>query len=222
MKNHCAHCLGTHSVLGAMDASSGDARAARVRAAEATPADTNAGCAPSPSRRVPTSGFWAWSVLIWAIRSVTLVAFAWVAFLVARHAQTDPKTLPLAFRLFSSWMLLEAAYYPYWLVTRRRLNARSPAMHACRSQAERVRLLEKIIAATKITACADGAQWYSTGEWFLRWFRPTSARSPTFHVQDVRRGNLEEWIAWAAFDRTLESVHADAVMSADCAHLVCT
>ena len=76
-------------------------------------------------------------------------------------------------------------------------------------------MIEKIIAATKITATSDG----STGEWFLRWFRPAHRSSPAFTIEDIRRDNLEEWIAWAAFDRTLECVNGCRVSAADCAQL---
>ena len=167
-----------------------------------------------------TAGFWAWTVLIWAIRSVTVVAYAWVAFMHTTSAPWVQREWSLGVRLFTGWMLLEVAYLPYWFITLQRLSAQCrPVAHACKSQAERIRILEKAVAATKITAMADGAQYYSAGEWFLRWFRPTSPLSPTFRVQDVKRGNLEEWIAWAGFDRSLQTVNEDSVLKADCAQL---
>jgi len=166
-----------------------------------------------------SAGCWAWKALICAIRSVTLVAYLWVAHLLAYHRQSDPSSMPLLFRLFSCWMLLEVFYFPYWIITCQRLSVRGPATHACTLQAERIAMIEKIIAATKVTAGAEGAQGYSTGEWFLRWFRPTHRSSPAFTVEDILRDNLEEWIAWAAFDKTLECVNGCKVLAADCAQL---
>jgi len=149
--------------------------------------------APAPGDK--SVGFWAWTALIWAIRSVTLVAYVWVAHLVAHHRHSDPSALPLLFRLFSVWMLLEVAYFPYWIVTRERLSVRGPAAHTCSSQAERISMIEKIIRACKLTE-AGAVPGYSAGEWFLRWFRPASSESPAVRVEDLRRGNLEEWCVY--------------------------
>ncbi len=94
--------------------------------------------------------FQAWTLLIYSIKSITLLSYLWISSLLWRvfspheglvASRTPCTTLVEIF--FTFWMMVEGCYFPYWLLTHKRLNKRVPSVHACGSQLERTSLLEK-------------------------------------------------------------------------------
>lgn len=107
--------------------------------------------------------------------------------------------------LLTCWMVLEAMYFPYWLATFRRLSKRSPPMNSCKSQVERCELLSKCLAASKLASAADNDEVFEVyREWFLRWFLREDSSAVKLH--QLRRGNVDEWVAWAFFDLSLNEI----------------
>ena len=79
-------------------------------------------------------GFLGWTFVVCAIKSVTLIAYVWLAHLLTRARAADPQPVSTLELIFTAWMLLEASAFPYWLHAHRRLSRRHRATHACQSQ----------------------------------------------------------------------------------------
>lgn len=180
-----------------------------------------------------TGGFWAWTVLIYAIRSISFFAYLWLAHLFARGPATSLSgghiCLVLLEVAFSCWMLLEAVYLPHWWLTHKRLSQRAQSTHSCKTHQERTQLLEKCLVAAQLANSADDAGQSSCKvhrEWLLRWFHASAPahdgteRPHNIQLSDVCRGNFEEWLSWAFFDNTLDAVKRSKVLSADLCDLV--
>jgi len=169
-------------------------------------------------------GFWAWTLLIYSIKSITLLSYLWISSLLWRvfsppeglvASRTPCTTLVEIF--FTFWMMVEACYFPYWLLTHKRLNKRVPSVHACGSQLERTSLLAKCLAASKLaSSAADDRAFEVYREWFLRWFKGTNL---VVRVEHIRKQNLEEWLAWAFFDEDMDAIKRNSARSSDCSQL---
>ncbi|TPX65045.1 hypothetical protein SpCBS45565_g05452 [Spizellomyces sp. 'palustris'] len=92
----------------------------------------------------------------------------------------------IAFNIYTTWMLVEALWLPYHLYTFNRLRSRRQTAHAARDADERRTLLTKCL-----NAIGDAS---SIRKMIEGWFFETP-------IEQIRRGNVAEWTAWAFFDK---------------------
>jgi pimeloyl-ACP methyl ester carboxylesterase len=87
-------------------------------------------------------------------------------------------------------------------------------MNSCKSQQERTTLLSKCLAASKLASTAEnGREFEVYREWLLRWFLREDPPTSAVKLQDLRKGNVEEWLAWAFFDASLDEIQSKTVLS---------
>ena len=94
-----------------------------------------------------------WQLVILLLRSVTLFSFAWLA---AAWLQPALASQSAAHSAVTAFAFVEAAFFVYYVLARRRLLERKPLPHRCRGARERRNLMEQCVAAMRLARSAMG------------------------------------------------------------------
>ena len=143
-------------------------------------------------------GYVAWFLLIHFIRAVTLISYIVLIYLTYYNLWSElfSPGRSLIFLIFTMWMCLEAFFLPFHLLVHRKLQKIRNPTHACKSLHERKILLCRCLHAIALASGESEPSKIQTAhfDFLSRWFHGAP-------IASIRRGNLEEWIAWAFFYR---------------------
>lgn len=119
-------------------------------------------------------------------------------------------TKTIALTAFSSWMLAETIWFPYYLFTVRRLQQRRAPYHASVDLQSRRTLAMKCWQSLEL-ACKEGRTKEDLQEVISGWF--LGAR-----FEDIKKDNIRSWVAWAFLDevRRTSTIPALYLLDAQC------
>ncbi|KAJ3011558.1 hypothetical protein HKX48_006774 [Thoreauomyces humboldtii] len=179
------------------------------------------------------------------VRAVTPLSYLFIFTLLwhlRMHSATDilallkDRSVPaLSFAGFTSWIAVECLWYPYYLMARKRLQARRPVHHAMNDPESRKRLVTRCweslavaaanidakheataqtlsSASANITEAPDAAASVYIRQVISGWFLGAPFSS-------VLRDNMRSWVAWAFMDQDLalldekESAEVDGLLA---------
>jgi hypothetical protein len=153
---------------------------------------------PLPMGFAPGIGYLAWFLLIHFIRAVTPLSYFVLIYFWQYNTWTEIYNggCSLFFLMFTFWICLEAIFYPYHQFVHRKLQRLRNPVHACKSLHERKILLRRCLDAIALASGGTDAIEIQKAhfDFLSRWFHGAP-------VVDIRRENLEEWIAWSFFYR---------------------
>ncbi|TPX58455.1 hypothetical protein PhCBS80983_g03142 [Powellomyces hirtus] len=108
-----------------------------------------------------------WQLVILLLRAVTPVSYIYMIGLILHfHSHSVPslayltaKSTRLAsFATFTIWMFAETLWFPYYLITIKRLQARQPPYHATTDLPSRIKLVMRCWETLSLAAGADAAE----------------------------------------------------------------